>query len=497
MPAVTNDLLLSLKLFGPEILLALFLVVLFVVDSVSTASRKNFVPLLLTLVACAFGMFITWRLSKTPATLYFGGLLANDTFAAFFRYLFFFSCAACAYLSFGSRELKAEHRMEFCLLLLCATFGMCLMATSTNLLMLYIGIETVSILSFVLAGFSREDLRSSEASFKYLVFGAVASGLMLYGFSLLYGYTGSLQYLEIASSLRSLEGEPPFLLLLSLALAYAGLAYKISAVPMHFWTPDVYEGAPTPIAAFFSVGPKAAGFAALLRFFLDLSTAGRLEGVWQPLASMPIMPYVAVIAALTMAVGNLSAIGQTSAKRLLAYSSIAHVGYMLMGLVAMDSAGLASIFFYLLAYYVMNLGAFWGVSVVADLKGHHKLDAFRGLGWSMPVLGVTMAIFLASLVGLPVFAGFVGKFQLFYAVVKTPGYLWLAVFGVLNSIVSVYYYAKILRELWLEGPEPGSRSALSIYHGVPLVAFALPTIALGLWFTPVLRFVEKSLGAIL
>lgn len=494
---MTSDLALSLKLFGPEILLALFLVVLFVVDSVSKASRRNYVPLALTLVACAFGMFITWSLSRTPATLYFGGLLANDSFSAFFRYIFFFSCGACAYLSFGSRELKPEHRMELCLLLICATFGMCLMATSTNLLMLYIGIETVSILSFVLAGFSREDLKSSEASFKYLVFGGLASGLMLYGFSLLYGYTGSLQYMEIAKAIRGLGGEAPFLLLISLALSYMGLAYKISAVPMHFWTPDVYEGAPTPVAAFFSIGPKAAGFAALLRFFLDLSTAGRVDGVWQPLASLPIMPYIAVISALTMMVGNLSAIGQTSVKRMLAYSSIAHVGYMLMALVAMDNTGLSSIFFYIIAYCAMNLGAFWGVSVVADLKGNDRLDAFRGLGWSMPVLGVTMAIFLASLVGLPVFAGFVGKFQLFYAVVKTPGYLWLALFGVLNSIVSVYYYAKILRELWLEGPEPGAHSALSLYHGVPLIGFALPTVVMGLWFTPVLRFVEKSLGTIL
>ncbi|MCB0416326.1 MAG: NADH-quinone oxidoreductase subunit N, partial [Bdellovibrionales bacterium] len=418
-------------------------------------------------------------------------------FSAFFRYVFLFSCAAGTYLAFGSKELEKQNRMEFSLLIVCVTFGMCLMAISTHLLMLYIGIETVSILSFVMAGFKSEDLRASEASFKYFIFGAFASALMLYGFSLIYGLTGSLQYGEIAQYVQANLGNMPYLLPLSLILVYSGLAYKISAFPMHFWTPDVYEGSPTPVASFFSVGPKAAGFAAILRFFLDILSYDAASGSWKAIGGEQLVSVVAIISAITMTVGNLSAIGQNSVKRMLAYSSIAHVGYMLMGILTLDTFGLGAILFYIIAYCAMNFGAFWVVSIVADLKGSDRLDAFRGLGWSMPVLGVTMVIFLASLAGIPMFSGFIGKMLIFGAIVKTPGLLWLAVLGVLNSVVSLYYYAKILRELWLEGREPGNPSELSIYHGVALVGLAIPTVVLGLWFAPVIHFVERSIATIL
>ena len=242
----------------------------------------------------------------------------------------------------------------------------------------------MSILSFVLAGFQRHSLRSNEASFKYLVFGALASGFLLYGISLIYGFTGSLQYQEIARYLGT-HTERPSIILVAFVMIGAGLAFKIAAFPMHYWVPDVYEGSPTPVATFFSIGPKAAGFAALVRLLLVVFTVKGLPGYWNAVRGFPVAGGCAVISAATMLVGNLSAIGQKNVKRMLAYSSIAHVGYMLMGLVALSADGLTAVLFYLIVYSVMNMGAFWVVSIVSDLKGSEDLEAFRGLGWSMPV----------------------------------------------------------------------------------------------------------------
>ncbi len=481
---------------SPEICIVVFLVLLFTLDSVFPKTRENKVPFILVAVGCLIAGGLTYWVSLETPSRFFYDTLANDSFSAFFRYVFFFSGAAAAYLSYGSKDLTPPNRMEFCLLLLCVIFGMCLMATSTNLLILYMGIETVSIISFILAGFKHEDLRSNEASFKYFVFGALASSLMVYGFSWIYGITGSLNYTEIAVYLQANHASLPVVLPVSLLLIYAGLAYKISAFPMHFWTPDVYEGSPTPVATFFSVAPKAAGFAAFIRFFLDVLTVKGETGTWQLMGGESALWFLAILSAVTMTVGNLSAIGQTSTKRMLAYSSIAHVGYMLMGLLTLEAMGLGAILFYIIAYCATNFGAFWVISVVSDIKGSDKLDAFRGTGWSMPVLGVTMTIFLASLAGIPMFSGFIGKLLLFGSIVKSGSFMWLAILGVLNSVVSMYYYAKILREMWLEGPE-ASRSSLSLYNGIALVGLAIPTVVMGLWFTPVLRFVESSIASIL
>lgn len=481
----------NLKLFAPELTLVGFLIALFVLDAFAPKTRQNYIPFLLTIISCGLAAFLTWNLSSDEGTLFFANTLAGDPFSSFFRYLFFFACGVSAYMAYGSKELESKSRMEFCLLLLCVTFGLCLMATATNILVLYLGIETVSIVSFVMAGFNRENLKSNEASFKYFVFGALASGLMIYGFSLLYGLTGSLQYLEIERFLLAHPGQSSGLLALTFMMIYGGFAYKISAFPMHFWTPDVYEGAPTPVAAFFSIGPKAAGLAALIRFLkiflaLEVSHSG-----WANLGDH-LAQAIALISAATMIIGNLCAIGQTNVKRLLAYSSIAHVGYMLMGLVSLNGFGLQAVLFYLVAYYAMNMGAFWVASIVSDLKGSEELQAFRGLGWTSPTLGVCMAVFLFSLTGIPMFAGFIGKFLLFSAVLKTPGYLWLAVVGVLNSVISLYYYAKILKNMWLDRPQLEA-APLSVYHGIGLVLLAVPTVVMGLFFAPVLNFASRAL----
>jgi len=486
----------SLLLYTPELIVVMGILILFLMDALWKDSRRNFVPLIITVTTCIVASVATAKLFGMERELFFSGLVANDSLANFFRYFFFFTAAASAYLAFGSRELEDRHRMEFCILLLCVVFGLCLMATATNLLTLYIGIETVSIISFVMAGFHRDNLRSNEASLKYLIYGALASGVMVYGFSLLYGITGSLNYSGIALFIaQSGSTVNATLVTLTMGLIYMGVAYKVSAFPMHFWTPDVYEGAPTPVVTFFSVAPKAAGFAVIIRMLVELFGAASPEGVWHITElGMGVLPIIAGLSAITMVIGNLAAIGQNSVKRMLAYSSIAHVGYMLMGLITPDLFGLGAIVFYLIAYCAMNLGAFWVVSVVVDQKGHDKLDAFRGIGFSMPVLGVCMTVFMLSLAGIPMFSGFIGKFWIFGAVLKTPGYLWLALLGVINSVISLYYYAKVMRAMWLEGPEVVPSSHLSIYHGLALVGLAVPTVVMGLYFAPVIKFVEESLA---
>jgi len=494
---VTSSLFGNLVLLSPELVIVGILVMLFLCDGFLPQTRTSYFPLVLTIIGCLFASFLTWRVNVAQ-THFFNGLAANDGLSNFFRYFFFFATSVSLYIAYGSKELEKKSRMEFTLLLLCVTFGLSIMAISTNLLLLYIGIETVSIVSFVLAGFRRESLRSNEASFKYLVFGALASGLMVYGFSLLYGYAGSLNYNEIGRYLRAHNGEIPFIITAAWLMVFAGLAYKISAFPMHFWTPDVYEGSPTPVATFFSVGPKAAGFAALLRVLMEIFTVKIGDGQWAVVTSRPLIIILAFLSAATMLVGNLSAINQRSVKRMLAYSSIAHVGYLLMGLVTLSSAGIVAILFYLVVYCAMNLGAFWVVSVVHDRAGSDNIEAFSGMGWKSPVLGICMAIFLFSLTGIPVFAGFIGKFLLFGAVLQAPGFLWLAIFGVLNSVISLYYYVRVLKAMWLERPEEGfAPERLSLYHAVGLVGLAIPTVVLGLFFAPVLRFAEQTLAAFL
>lgn len=491
---MTPELLTSIKYFAPEWILIGGLTFLFVLDAVLPSSRTSKAPLWIVLFSCVLGILVSIGVVPKESTSLFSGLMTADGLTTFFRVLFFFACGAGVYLAYQSDEVPTDAKTEFSLLVMCITFGMSLMASAANLLTLYIGIETVSIVSFVLAGLRRDDIRSSEASLKYMIFGATASALMIYGFSLIYGLTGALGYREISAFLAANQGAVPMALLVALVLTYAGLAYKISAFPMHFWTPDVYEGSPTPVTAFFSIAPKAAGFAATIRVFLTLfSSAGPQVGAWSALTLTrnTWVPMVALVSVLTMFVGNLSALGQRNVKRILAYSSIAHVGYILSGLISVNGFGVSAILFYILAYYLMNLGAFWCVSIIADRKKSEDLDAFKGVGWEDPVLGVCMAVFLFSLTGIPLFSGFIGKFLLFSNIVQTPGYLWVAVFGVLNSVISLFYYANILKAMWLEKPATVQPAELSLLNRMVLVGLALPTVILGLYFGPALRLTQS------
>jgi NADH-quinone oxidoreductase subunit N len=358
--------------------------------------------------------------------------------------------------------------------------------------MIFLALEFVSITSYILTGFKRGDRRSAEAALKYVIYGATASGVMLFGFSYLYGLTGSLDITEIGAELArrlASTAQIPEKLTLCLAaiMAFAGFAYKIAAVPFHMWCPDVYEGAPTPVTALLSVGPKAAGFAALVRFCM--AVFGQAGEPWPAL--------LGVVAAGTMTFGNLVAIHQDNLKRLLAYSSIAHAGYMLMAVMAFTSDAVAAVMFYLAVYILMNLGAFLVVMAVRDgTKAREDIGAYQGLAQRNPLLAVTLTVFLLSLVGLPPLGGFIGKFYLFAALLKTArlGCYVLAVIGVVNSAVSLYYYARVIKAMFLVPADPAVTEPLRPDRAYSVLALVLAVLVLGLgvYWTPLRALVDAS-----
>jgi NADH-quinone oxidoreductase subunit N len=362
--------------------------------------------------------------------------------------------------------------------------------------MIYLSLELVSIISFILAGYKIDNRKSSEAALKYVIFGGVASGIMLYGMSWIFGLCQSLNLADISRrvvALSAAEHKVPEVVFVAVVCMLAGFGYKVSAAPFHMWTPDVYEGAPTPVTAFLSVGPKAAGFAILLRFFADgLAARGSLTG--DVPAPWPIVG--GLLAMATMTLGNLSALGQNNVKRMLAYSSIAHAGYMLLGFCVFNDAGTAAVLFYVATYCVMNLGAFLVVMAVAEKSGGDEtIEAFKGLGTRSPVLALCMAIFLFSLTGLPPFAGFIGKFYLFASLVHVGGsWNWaIAVIGVLNSVVSLFYYARVVKAMYLTPAEAPGGITVRTSFGATTLVLAVPTLVLGVYWGPVYDFVTRSL----
>jgi len=399
-----------------------------------------------------------------------------DEFSSFFKVLLLLATAATILFSLRSDELDARLKGEYYALLLAITLGMFLMASSTNLLMIFISLETVSLTSYILAGFLTHSPRSSEAAFKYITYGAVASGTMLFGLSLLFGMTGSGDLGQISVRLTELlaSGDvTPLAVLIAITFILAGVGYKIASVPFHMWSPDVYEGAPIPITAFLSVASKSAGFALFIRFFY----AGFGNSELMQAVDWTFM--LAIVSALTMTVGNLAALPQQNVKRLLAYSSIAHGGYLLMGGVLLTSEGIGAILFYLVVYLFMNLGAFYVVVLIANEEGTEMIEGYRGLASRAPLVAWAMAIFLFSLTGIPPFAGFFGKWLLFAAVLE-QGYYWLALVGLLNSVVSLYYYARIVKAMFLEDAgEETTQVSFSTGTFALLSVFVIPTILIG------------------
>ena len=422
------------------------------------------------------------------------GLIAVDRFALFFKIVFLLSAALTVLMSVRYLEVEGTRAGEYYFLILCATLGMMFMAGGTDLITLFIGLETMAISFYILTGFLKPSRRSNEAAVKYFLLGAFSLGILLYGMSLMYGLSGTTNLRLIATALLGKESDPR--LVLAVILVVAGMGFKIAAVPFHMWAPDVYEGAPTPITGLLSVGSKAASFAMLLRIFIEGLPAMRVSivearvGAEAPDLGWGILFYV--LAVVTMTVGNFAALTQSNLKRMLAYSSIAHAGYLLIGAVTGTARGITAMLVYLFVYAFMQLGAFTVLALMRrqDVVGDELKD-LNGLFFRQPFAAVAMLVFMLSLGGIPPTAGFMGKFWLFSAAIES-GYVWLAVIGVLNSAVSLYYYIRIVVYMMLKNEPAGSEPRQSPALAVAMVASVAATIILGIYPQPLFEFAQAS-----
>lgn len=446
-------------------------------------------------------------LVKTRA---FAGMVMNDPFAQLVKALLLGGTLVTLLVAMNAKHLEERHRGEFILLLLAVCLGGMFLSSATNLLMIYLALESMSIVSYALAGYQPRDAKSAEGGIKYAIYGAVASGLMILGMSYLYGICGSLDLSVAAIHYQKLfcgsggpETLPAGALWIVLALVCSGFLYKVAAVPFHYWSPDAYEGAPTTATAFFSVVPKIAGFAVLVRVLLALCPADLSLAAWLGLQDgaarltefrrhleMPI----SVLAVATMTLGNLSALGQSNAKRMLAFSSIAHAGYILAALASLNGgAGAAALLFYLMAYLVMNLGAFLALIGIEDCVGGCDLEQLRGAIRRAPVLGTCFVAFLFSLIGLPPLAGFTAKYLVMMNLADAQCW-WLVIAIGINSVISLFYYMRLAKAVALDEPRPEDASNVStpapIYSLLAGVHFA-GLVALFTWFDLPLNLAQQ------
>lgn len=425
----------------PEVILSIFGMALLLVNVFVPGEHKAYLGYLslIGIIIAGFTLVGGWGNHLSS----FNDAVVLDNFSIFFKGIFLLAVGMTILISDQYFKREECNHGELYPLLLFAVVGMMLMASGTDLMTIFLGLEVLSVSLYVLAGFNRANLKSNEAGLKYFLLGAFSTGFLLYGMALTYGATGTTRVAKIAEyAAQSVAVAQNPMLLIGMLLMAVGFSFKIAAAPFHMWTPDVYEGAPTPMTAFMSAGPKAAGFAAFMR--IALYAFPSLKADWSDL--------LWILAVLTMTVGNLIALNQDNIKRMLAYSSIAHAGYALVGFTAGNPEGMAGILFYMLSYTFMNIGAF-AIIVLVGKKGEANSNVmdYAGFGTKHPVLAMAMALFLFSLAGMPPTAGFIGKFYLFSGAVKA-GYVWLAIIGVLNSAASVYYYLRVMVYMYMKDP---------------------------------------------
>ena len=453
---------------APVIVLSVFAMMVLVVDLFGGRNKTLLVFIsLVGLLMTAISAF-----AKNPIPAYsFNDSYIVDHLSLFFICIFTISSALAILLSVEYNEREGIRAGEYYALILFCTVGMILLASSTDMIMIFLGIEIVSICLYVLAGIRRNNLRSNEAALKYFLLGAFATGFLLYGMTMVYGSTGHTNLFKIAEVVQNQSAQSNPLLLMGLVLLIIGFGFKIASVPFHMWAPDVYQGAPTPITAFMAVGPKAAAFAAFFRVFAE--TFPEMAPSWEIILS--------TIAVLSMFFGNLGAIMQTNIKRMLAFSSISHAGYILMAVIAKNSLGASSLLFYMLAYAFTTFGIF-GIIILLGRKGEENLEIenYSGLAYRHPILALSMTVFLLSLGGLPPFAGFIAKFYIFSAAIQ-EGLVTLVIIAVLNSAISFYYYLKVVVFMYMKEPEAEFKISLT-----PLTLFVVfigvtATISLGIF----------------
>jgi NADH-quinone oxidoreductase subunit N len=469
----------------PEIVLTLGSMLVLIADLVVPRERHGvLIGLSVGVLAATVGAIV---FIGSPHVTVSGGLMSIDAFGTYFKLLFVGAAALTLMMSGSYLEVEGTAAGPYCFLVLAATLGMMFMASGVELVTIFIGLETMAVSFYILAGYLKPNARSNEAAVKYFLLGAFSLGILLYGMSILYGLTGTTNLRAIDTALVGQAGANQQMLLLAVVLIVAGIGFKIAAVPFHMWAPDVYEGAPTPVTAFLSVGSKAASFAMLLRIFVEGLPSVALD--WRVLFE--------ALAILTMTIGNIAAITQSNIKRMLAYSSIAQAGYVLIGVVAGTSRGIAATLIYLLMYAFMQLGAFAVIVLLRrrDAIGDELKD-FNGLYFRNPLAAIAMLFFMLSLGGIPPTAGFMGKLWLFSAAIEA-GYVRLAVVGVLNSAVSLYYYIRVVVYMWLKNEPVGSEPRPNFALTATIVVALAATLVFGLFPRPVFEIAETSASALL
>jgi NADH-quinone oxidoreductase subunit N len=471
----------DISLIGPELALLIAAAAILLLCFTRRADRLAPIIALIGLAASIALIAGQW----TTQAGGFSGMVTVDQFAVLFKLLFALASALTVLLA--HRYFNAKHiaRPEFSALLLISTIGMMVMAGTTDLIVIFLGLEVMSVPLYVMAGFNRRSLESNESGIKYFIMGAFATGFLLMGIALLFGASETTDLRRIVTDFSYISTNAKLFLYSGAALLLVGFGFKVGAVPFHSWVPDVYQGAPTPVTAFFSVAPKAAGFAALLRIFAyGLGSMGLLSDVWW------------ILAVLTMTVGNILALRQENVKRMLAYSSIAHAGYMLVAFAVGGAEAASAVIFYLVGYTFFNLGGFAVVTLLETRAGSHAdFNELAGMSKSHPYLTATLAVFMLSLSGFPPTVGFFGKFYLFSAAVK-GGFIWLTVIGVMNSFVSVYYYLKVVKVSYLDQLE-GRFVPAPLGPGMVIVLLtaAIGTLGIGLFPDRVLELARRAIQA--
>ena len=486
-PTTIQEIQRSITYFVPELMLSATFLILLIGEIL--AKRSTYTGFgILAIIGLLGAMFLTYELYKLPERAVFFNMIVVDPFAIFFKFLFAASTILVILSSFDSEGLKRYNAGEYYCLLIAVVLGMNLLASANNLLMIWLALELVSVPSYLLSGFLKDDRLSAEASLKFVIYGAVSTAVMLFGFSYLFGITGAYELNEIRAYFLSHHVHSAVLLII-FALILVGFGYKIAAVPFHFWLPDVFQGAPTSITAFFSIGPKAAGFAFLIRFFYSVFARGGPE--YQVVTDLNWPALMSLVAAITMTVGNVVAIWQSSMKRMMAYSSIAHVGYMLMGFVLLRDEGISAILFYLMVYLAMNLGAFLMVIALSSRMDSDDLSQYRGLAERSPFAAALLAVFMLSLTGIPPLGGFIGKFYLFAAAINAH-YYWLVILAAVNSVISFVYYGGVIKRMYLEEGANKEAIRLGRLSAVVVSALAVAVLVFGTYWGPFAQFSQES-----
>lgn len=476
----------NMAILIPELFLFCWAVVVLAADLFSHR-RSVSLPAYLSMA----GLLVTgFLVGFMPAGMLWKGMFVADAYAFFFKIVILGSAFLAIGSSFGTVSRMSHHRGEYFALILFSTVGMMCLASARELITLYIGLELSTIPLFVLVAYAKTHRPSTEAGLKYLIIGAASSTMLLYGLSIIYGLTGTTHMygvtINLSIPLLSFGAIGPALSV-ALVMILAGLTFKLAIVPFHMWAPDVYEGAPTPITAFLSVGSKVAGLAALARVFCGMFVAFATSIMsprdWAHIA--------ALLAAATVILGNVIAIRQTNIKRMLAYSSIAQAGYILIGVVACSTTGIASISFYAFSYLFANMGAFAIVAIFAERTGSEQIADYAGFSKSSPVLSALLALFMLSLAGIPPLAGFLAKYYVFAAAVEA-GYTWLVILALLTAVISLYYYANVVRLMYLSSDTNPHRIIPSFPATLVLVITGIGVLLFGIWPQPILELAQRA-----